>query len=603
MANIIEVLRERLLVGDGATGTYLQSLGWPAELGLEEANLYNPDLVSRVYREYVAAGAQLIEVNSFGANRVRLARHNLENKVAEINAAAVRLVKEAIGSASIFIGGSVGPLCLRPFDTVLSPGDQEGIFREQIQALLEAGCDIIMLETFTDLDEALLALRAFRQISSSPVGVSLAVSEEGRLASGQTLADAWTQLRAAGADLTGLNGTCGPQSSCHLLGQIDVGENDLISAFPNAGKPEFYEGRFSYAASPEYFAASFVRLVSEGARLVGGDYGTTPAHVAAMAAAARGLQPVRSKRGRSRVAVVRVEPAQTLVGEESSLLDLMKTEVVSVVELDSPKTLSMDKFLDGARALKKAGAAAVTLADNSLAILRVSNIAAAVMLREKVGATPLLHISCRDRNLLGLQSDLLGLGVTGFRHVLALTGDPAKAGDHPGATSVYDVNSVGLIKLLRGMNNGVNAAGRDLKGCTRFIIGCAFNPNSPNIESQRRKLESKIAAGAQYVMTQPVFDPVLASETGKYFQSIGIPAFIGVMPVLHARNADFLHNEVPGIKIPDAFREKLRQVDDKKAAQLGLELAKEIRQAILEHSRGLYIITPFMRYDLSLELL
>jgi len=277
---------------------------------------------------------------------------------------------------------------------------------------------------------------------------------------------------------------------------------------------------------------------------------------------------------------------------------------VSIVELDSPKGLSMDKFLAGAKALKAAGAAAITLADNSLAILRVSNFAAAIRVREEVGLTSLLHLACRDRNLLGLQSEIMGLGTLGFRHVLALTGDPAKVGDHPGATSVYDLNSLGLIKLLAGMNRGVNHVGRPLNGETKFIIGCAFNPNALNFESQVKKLESKLAAGAQYVMTQPVFDLDLARRTVARLKPLGVPIFLGVMPLLSSRNAEFLHNEVPGIKIAEPLRERLRLCsDDQAATRIGLEVAREVRDVALEAFGGVYLITPFLRYDVSVDLL
>ena len=290
--------------------------------------------------------------------------------------------------------------------------------------------------------------------------------------------------------------------------------------------------------------------------------------------------------------------------EEASILDQLKQKTVSIVELDSPKTLSMDKFLAGAKALKDAGADAITLADNSLAILRVSNLAAAIRLRQEVGVTALLHLACRDRNLLGLQSEIMGLGTLGFRHVLALTGDPAKVGDHPGASSVYDVNSLGLIKLLAGMNRGVNAVGRNLNGQTRFIIGCAFNPNAVNFDSQLKKLESKLAAGAQYVMTQPVFDVELARRTAERLKPLGIPVFLGVMPLMSSRNAEFLHNEVPGIKIAEPLREKLRHADDDQAAtRIGLEVAREVRDVALEAFGGVYLITPFLRYEVSVDLL
>jgi len=605
MADFLELLRERLVLGDGATGTYLYELGAPVGHCLEELNLTRPELVSRVYQEYARAGSQVIETNSFGANRMRLARFGLEDRVAEINFRAAKVAREAV--SGVFVGGSVGPLSLRPADGDYSLDDQKAIFREQITALLEGGCDLIFLETFTALDELLLALEVFRSIAQVPVVTSLGISEEGRLITGETFPEAAQLLRKAGADVVGINGTCGPQACLHLLSQVEVKEGDLLSVFPNAGKPEFYEGRFNYAASADYFAATLPHWVAEGARLIGGDYGTRPEHIAAMAAVIGDLKPVRVKKiaARQRVSVSETAPTvSSVIVDEPSILDQLKTKVVSIVELDSPKTLAMEKFLAGAKALKDAGAAAVTLADNSLAILRVSNFAAAIHLRQDVGVTPLLHIACRDRNLLGLQSEIMGLGTLGFRHVLAVTGDPAKVGDHPGASSVYDVNSLGLIKLLAGMNRGVNAVGGPLKGETRFIIGCAFNPNALNFDSQVRKLESKLAAGAHYVMTQPVFDVALARRTAKELARLNVPIFIGVMPILSSRNAEFLHNEVPGIKIADELREKLRHApDDKAATQLGLEVAREVRDIAIEAFNGVYLITPFLRYDVSVDLL
>jgi homocysteine S-methyltransferase len=607
MANLLEVLHERIVIGDGATGTYLYELGVPFHSCLEELNLTRPELVADAYRAYANAGAEVIETNSFGANRLRLAPFGLEGQVAEVNRRAAQVAREEVKGRDVFVGGSVGPLSLRPADGEISVEDRKGFFREQIGALLEGGCDLIFLETFTSLDELLLALGVFRELARIPVVTSLAVSEEGRLASGQTFAEGVKILRGAGADIVGINGTCGPQACVHLLSQLSVEDGDLISVFPNAGKPEFYEGRFNYAASPAYFAATLPHWVEEGARLIGGDYGTRPEHIASMARVARELKPVRAKK-----AAVRVRPKVEIVSAatsparagEVSILELMKTRTVSIVELDSPKTLSMDKFLTGAKALKEAGAAALTLADNSLAILRMSNLAAAIRLREEVGITPLLHLACRDRNLLGLQSEVMGLGALGFRHVLAVTGDPAKVGDHPGATSVYDLNSLGLIQLLAGMNRGVNAVGKSLNGQTKFIIGCAFNPNALNFDSQVKKLESKLAAGAQYVMTQPVFDVALARKTAARLKPLGVPVFLGVMPLLSSRNAEFLHNEVPGIKINEAVRERLRACgDDAAATRIGLEVAREVREVALESFGGVYLITPFLRYEVSVDLL
>ncbi len=607
MASILDELEERVLVGDGATGTYLHALGVPADHCLEEVNLSNPDLVTRLYQDYIAVGARVVETNSFGANRLRLARYGLENRVGEINWKAARLLADAAKGKDVYVGGSVSPLEVRPIDPELSVADRKAMYREQIGALLDGGCNLIFLETFTELHDLLLALDVFQNLSNVPVVASLAISEEGRLASREDFATAFRTLRQAGADIVGINGTCGVQASLSLLSRLDLTVDDIPAVYPNAGKPEFYEGRFNYAASPEYFAANLPAFVAAGARLVGGDYGTEPRHIAALAEAARGLVP---RKGKPRVARVTASPLAPASApsppSEESLLERIKRKPVTIVELDSPKTLSMEKFLEGARALERAGADAITLADNSLAILRVSNVAAAVLIQRELSAIPLLHLACRDRNLIGLQSELMGLGTLGFRHVLALTGDPAKVGDHPGATSVYDLNSVGLIKVLAGMNRGVNAVGKDIKGRTDFLIGCAFNPNARNFDSQLRKLESKIAAGASYVMTQPVFDPALAEKTARSVAALGVPVFIGVMPLLNARNAEFLHNEVPGITIPDVVREAMRHADEKAAPEVGLCFARELCAAVRAATArrgGLYLITPFLRYDVSVRLM
>ncbi len=604
MANLLERLSQRLLLGDGALGTYLYSLGLPRRYCLEEANLSRPDLVRRAHADYRQAGSGVLRTNTTGANRASLSRFGLEQRVVEINRRGVELAREAAGEGECFLAGSVGPIWLRPWEGSLSPEERRSLYREQITALLEAGCDVILLETFTELSEATLALSVAREAGAPLVAVSLAVFEEGRLGNGDTLASGLASLRQSGARIVGIGGSCGILASLHLLEGIELRPGEILCAFPNAGKPEFYEGRLAYSASPEYFGASVERFVEEGVHLLGGDYGTSPLHIAAMAPEIARRRPRLEKPRRLRVPVIEAareeEPPKV---EEESLLEQCKRKPVAMVELDSPRTLSMDKFLEGVRALEKAGADALTLADNSLAILRVSNLAAAVAAQRCSRLQTVLHLACRDRNLLGLQSELMGFSVLGFRHVLALTGDPAKAGDHPGATSVYDLNSLGLIKLIAKLNAGVSAAGRDLKAKTNFVVGCAFNPNSVQFDSQVRKLESKIAAGAQYAMTQPVFDAELVRKSAERLQPLGIPVFVGIMPVLNSRNAEFLHNEVPGISIPESLRERLRHLEGPKAAEAGLDAARALGEAVLERFRGVYLITPFTRYDLSVRLL
>jgi 5,10-methylenetetrahydrofolate reductase len=384
------------------------------------------------------------------------------------------------------------------------------------------------------------------------------------------------------------------------LREVTIKPGDLVSVYPNAGRPEFYEGRYVYHPTPQYFADFLPRLVAQGARLVGGCCGTTPETIATMARVLPGLAPILEKTG-APPPVIEIIP-RAPEPREPSLLEKIRERTLIVTELDPPKSLDVQKLLDGARALKEAGTDFVTLADNSLAILRVSNTAASYLIKDRTGLEPVVHMACRDHNLLALQSQLMGMHALGLRHVLALTGDPAKIGDHPDASSVYDVNSVGLIQTIARMNQGSAANGRDLKGKTQFTIGCAFNPNAKNIDSQVRKLEDKIKAGAQFVMTQPIFDPALAKTTRDKTKHLEIPILTGVMPLMNARNTEFLHNEVPGIVIPENIRERMRGKEGAHGNAEGLAIARELCDAVLEFFPGIYLITPLLRYDLTVEL-
>src|SRR5438132_13842585 len=343
-------------------------------------------------------------------------------------------------------------------------------------------------------------------------------------------------------------------------------------------------------------------MAAQGARLIGGCCGTTPAHIAAVAKALVDLRPIKSKQ-----VLAMAQPSRTPVhiehkAEESLLDKIASGKRVVICELDPPKTLALEKYFGGAQALVDAGCDAITLADNSLAILRVSNLAVGAMLKERFDITPLLHLSCRDRNVLGLQSELLGMAALGMRHVLPLTGDPARVGDHPGASSVYDVNSIELISIIKKLNEGFTHAGKSLKAQTRFIIGCTFNPNAKNLDSQVNRLERKVSAGAQYAMTQPVFDVELVAETNRRTAHFSMPIFIGVWPLMSSRQAEFLHNEVPGIIVPEQVRKRLANVPEEKARAVGIEIAREITREVLAQFSGVYLITPFLNFESTCEL-
>jgi methionine synthase / methylenetetrahydrofolate reductase(NADPH) len=599
--DLLDELQHRLVCGDGAMGTMLLDDGVSLERCLEELCVSDPDRVSKVHQAYIAAGARVIETNTFGASRVRLDRFGFGDRTHEINASAARLARQAVQHKEVCVAGSVGPLGITADEASTRGVDRAAVFAEQVSALLDGGADAIFFETFLDYEELELALRAKMELSKAPTICSVACESEGRLSSGLTLTEAFAKLTALGADVVGVNCLNGPQATVHLLERVPL--KFLVSAYPNAGYPKYHDGRFIYYTSPDYFAKMAREMAGQGARLIGGCCGTTPRTIAAMAAALAEVEPVHSKAVRLAVESTRAVAPKRLAPIEDSLLDRIAAgHRVVICELDPPKTLALDKYFAGAQALVKAGCDAITLADNSLAILRVSNLAIGAMLKERFGITPLLHMSCRDRNLLGLQSELLGMAALGMRHVLPLTGDPARVGDHPGAASVYDVNSIQLIAIARRMNEGFNHAGKSLSTATNFVVGCTFNPNSKNMEAQIARLGRKVAAGAQYAMTQPVFDLRVLDDMAKRTEGLGIPIFTGVWPLLSGRQAEFLHNEVPGISVPPEVRRKMSAAAAGEGGSLGLEIAREISQAALERFPGVYLITPFLRYSATVEL-
>jgi homocysteine S-methyltransferase len=390
----------------------------------------------------------------------------------------------------------------------------------------------------------------------------------------------------------------GPNATVQLLRRIPL--DGLLAAYPNAGYPKYTDGRFTYHAAPDYFARAAREMAGQGARLIGGCCGTNPRTIAAIAKAIADLAPVKSKP----VQVVEASPSPARqVADEESLLDKIAVgKRVIICELDPPKTLALEKYFRGAQALVNAGCDAITLADNSLAILRVSNLAVGAMLKERFGITSLLHLSCRDKNVLGLQSELLGMAALGMRHVLPLTGDPTRVGDHPNASSVYDVNSIELISIIKKLNDGFSHAGKSIKARTQFVIGCTFNPNARNLDSQVDRLERKVAAGAQFAMTQPVFDTALVAETKRRTAHLNIPIFVGVWPLRSARQAEFLHNEVPGIIVPETVRSRMANSGPDRELAAGMEIAREILEAIVSEFTGVYLITPFLHFDSTCEL-
>jgi len=592
-------LKNEVLVGDGAIGTMLYAKGVGLDANFEHLNLVRPQLVLELHAEYLAAGARIIETNTFGANLTRLQPIGLAHKLAEINRQGAALARRAAGTEAL-VAGSVGPLVrLKGEERELSADEQQEIFRDQVNALAEGGVDLILLETFSDPAQLCHAIAAVRP-TGLPVIASMAFQEGGRTACGCTAEQVAMTLTAAGADAIGANCGAGPLEVLRTVQRLAAATDLPVAAFANSGFPEYVEGRHIYRCTPEYFASMAEEMVAAGATLVGGCCGTTPAHIRAVADRLRGMRPALRSRA------LRSEPLPAAREERREpagfLADWGRRPVITV-ELDPPQGMLVDKILAGSRALKEAGADAINLAENPLARVRMGNIALGSMIRQEVGIEVIAHITCRDRNLLGLQSDLMGASLLGVRNLLAVTGDPARLGDQAGASSVYDLNSFGLLKLMNDLNAGINALGQPIGQGTGFTIGCAFNPNSPKPEVQVARLEKKIAAGARFAQTQPIYDRDILLEMAEQTRHLAIPLLPGILPLVSERNCEYLHNEVPGIVIPDHIRRRMRGKEKEAGVREGLAIAREFIDGARHLAGGFYLIPPFGKYELAVELI
>jgi methionine synthase I (cobalamin-dependent)/5,10-methylenetetrahydrofolate reductase len=607
-----EALQQRILTGDGAMGTYLYQMGFPVGVSYEEFNTLRPDVIENIHRRYYEAGARVIETNTFSANMEKLSKYGLEGDMDAINRAGVRVARAAIGDDA-YVVGAVGSIRDGKLKNLRTAKVIEA-YQRQMHALLDEGVDGILLETFYDLDEMLLALRIARAASSVPVICQFAVEDVGRTQDGNGMKSAFDQLQAEGADVVGFNCRSGPNGIMRAIDSITGQVGLPLSVYPNAGIPDYIDGKYAYSAGPQYFAESAQRFADRGARLIGGCCGTTPEHIKAIAEALENYVPQIGQTApiaapRETIVVKQAEkPAEATVSsqkqavQEPSIVDLVQKRHTVIVELDPPRDLDIRKFMDGAAALKEAKADAVTMADNSLAVTRMSNIALAALIQEKVGIRPLVHIACRDRNLIGTQSHMMGLDALDIDHVLAVTGDPARFGDLPDSSSVYDLTSFEMIRMIKQLNDGTAFSGKPLKQKAKFVVGAAFNPNVKHLDKAVQRLERKITSGADYIMTQPVYDPALIERIAEATKHLTVPVFIGIMPLASGRNAEYLHNEVPGIQLSDEVRQRMAGLEGEAGRAEGVQIAKELLDAALPHFKGIYLITPFMFYDMGVQL-
>lgn len=593
-------MKERILIGDGAMGTLLYSHG--VDRCFEELNLTHPNQVLHIHQAYINAGADVIQTNTYGANYIKLARYGLEDSVKKINKAAVQIAKKAAGKDT-FILGTIGGI----HGSRTSIGTKEEIkrsFREQLYCLLLEGVDGLLLETYYDFDELVTVLKIAREETDIPIITNVSMHEAGVLQNGLKLADALLQLENLGADVVGINCRLGPHHMLKALEPVPLMKRALLAVYPNASYPGYKDGKLFYENKPEYFEKYAYSFREVGVNLIGGCCGTTPEHIRYLAKGLINRKPIEKKTIAMQASKIEITELKSIQPLQPSLLEKVKKRHSVIVELDAPKHLNTSKFFEGAQALKDAGIDAITLADNSLATPRICNASMASLVQQQIGLTPLVHIACRDRNLIGLQSHLMGLHTLGITELLAITGDPTKIGDFPGATSVFDVTSFELIQLIKQFNEGISMSGKSLQQKTTFNVAAAFNPNVRHLDRAVVRLEKKIEAGADYFITQPIYSPEKIVEVYEATKHIKSPIYIGIMPLTSSQNAEFLHNEVPGIKLTDKVLSRMTSTagNREQSTREGLAISRELIDAALEYFHGIYLITPFMRYDMTVNL-
>ncbi|RYM06732.1 bifunctional homocysteine S-methyltransferase/methylenetetrahydrofolate reductase [Sporolactobacillus sp. THM7-7] len=594
---LLEELKKRILIGDGAMGTLLYSYG--IDRCFEELNVSHAEEILHVHKAYINAGSDVIQTNTYGANAIKLARYGLEEEVRHFNEAAVRIARQA-AQPSTYVFGTVGGI--RGFGKQSAELDEiRRGFEEQVSCLLENGVDGLLLETYYDVDELRSVLKLARSATDLPIIAHVSMQEPGVLLNGMTLADVLSELEELGADIVGTNCRLGPFHMIQALEGIPLPKHAFLSAYPNGSLPDYRDGKLYYKTEPEYFKKYAVDFRNEGVRLLGGCCGTTPVQIQAFKQGIAELAPLEKKTVTEHTETIVIEREDS--HSETPLFEKAINGRSVFVEFDTPRHLKTSSFFKGVKAIQEAGADAVTMADNSLASPRISNTAIGRLIKEKFSIPPLVHLTCRDRNLIGLQSHLMGLDVLGLHDLLIVTGDPTKIGDFPGATSVYDLSSMQLIELVKKFNRGISYSGKTLKKATHFRVAAAFNPNVRNLDRAVQRLKRKEDSGADYFISQPVFDKERILEISEATHSVSAPIYLGIMPLISSRNAEFLHNEVPGIRIPDDVRVRMAQAKSKeKARRTGVAIAKEMIDIAMEHFRGIYLITPMGHYNMTVEL-
>ena len=612
MPQFADIFADRPVLADGAMGTVVYGRGIFINRCYDELNLTDPGLILSIHEEYLQAGAEILETNTFGANRFRLARHGLGGKVAEINAAGVRLARQAVEhlkekhASEAWVAGSVGPLGVR-----LEPLGKTGLdearaaFAEQIHALTAAGVDLLIIETMPALNEAHEALEAARETAPDlPVLVMVTVDDESNCLDGSSPAQAAALLTEWGAGAIGVNCSTGPATVLTAIEAMRGATTLPLAAMPNAGMPRAVEGRNIYLCSPEYMASFARKAIAAGAQIVGGCCGTTPNHIRAMRSAIRAIDAQTRVEGTGTAPALTSETPPAALGARSHIGSLVEQgKFITLVEIVPPKGIDCTKEVDGARLLSKLGVHAINVPDSPRASARMSAQSLAIQIQQQTGIETILHYTCRDRNILSIQSDLLGVASIGLRNILCVTGDPPKLGNYPDATAVFDVDSIGLVNIVQRLNHGLDIGANAIGASTNFTIGVAANPGVPDIEHELRRFAFKVEAGAEYAITQPVFDLRLLESFLKRIEGHRIPVIAGIWPLTSLRNAEFMKNDLR-VSMPEEIMLRMAQADTPDAARReGILIAQEMLAAVRPMVQGVQVSAPFGRYTAAAEVI
>ena len=610
--NFIERLKQSPVLCDGAMGTLLYAKGIFINRCYDELNLSQPELIRAVHHDYLQAGAEIIETNTFGANSFRLARHTLADRVRDINVAGAHVAREAAKGFDVWVAGSIGPLGVRiePLGKT-SFEEARAAFREQVAALVEGGVDLFMLETFGYVEELHQAVLACRDVNAKlpavlPIVAQVTIDEDGNCLDGSDPEAFAARLTEWKVDVLGINCSVGPVAMLDAIERVRAVTSVPLAAQPNAGMPRSVEGRNIYLCSPEYMATYTPRFVAAGVQLIGGCCGTTPDHIRAMKSALR-VDQARGKTATSKAthsSATPVAPANIPMAERSRLgAKIAAGEFVTMVEIVPPKGIDIRKEIEGARFVKSVGVDAINIPDSPRASARMSNQALSLLMQQAVEIEAILHYTCRDRNVLGIQSDLLGAAATGIRNLICITGDPPKMGNYPDATAVFDVDSIGLVNMVHNLNRGLDLGGNPIGAGTSFVIGVGANPGLPNLDEEIRRFEYKVQAGAEYVVTQPVFDISLLETFLKRIAHCRIPVIAGIWPLVSVRNAEFMKNELR-VSVPDEILNRMSRVASPEAARAeGVAIAREMLRAVRDRVQGAQISAPQGRYAAAVDVL